>query len=194
MHDIEPHFRWREFYTAEADPRSPFYGRTYSEFEFAHRLYNYYLHPQWDSFGSATLYAKILFADYEEGYALIELIGEWNDALHNDIMLLKHNLIDPLMDEGIHKFAFFCENVFNFHASFDDDYYAEWAEEIEGKGGWAILLNTRCHVEEELRNGTLGYYLHFGEEYNGIPWRAQKPASLFAKIQHLLTNSIRRLR
>jgi hypothetical protein len=108
MHDIEPHFRWRELYTAEADPRSPFFGRTYSEFEFTHRLYNYYLHPQWDSFGSATLYAKILFADYEEGYVLIELIGEWNDTLHNDIMLLKRNLIDPLMVEGIYKFAFFC--------------------------------------------------------------------------------------
>jgi hypothetical protein len=194
MHDIEPHFRWRELYTAEADPRSPFFGRTYSEFEFTHLLYNYYLHPQWDSFGSATLYAKILFADYEEGCAFIELIGEWNDTLHNDIMLLKRNLIDPLMEEGIYKFAFFCDNLLNFHASFDDDYYAEWAEEIEEEGGWVMLLNTRPQVEEELRNGTLGYYLHFGEEYNDLPWRSQKPNLLFVMLQSLLTNSVRRLR
>ncbi len=26
---------------------------------------------------------KVLFADYEHGYSIIEFIGEWNDALHN---------------------------------------------------------------------------------------------------------------
>ncbi|HNL37891.1 MAG TPA: hypothetical protein PKH43_02120, partial [Saprospiraceae bacterium] len=92
MHNIEPFFRWRDFYTAEEDERSPFFGRTYSEFEFSHRLYNYYLHPQWDEFGSSTLYGKILYADYDEQYALIELIGEWNDTLHDDIMYLKRNV------------------------------------------------------------------------------------------------------
>ena len=78
MHDLEPHFRWRDQYIAAADKRSPFYGRTYNEFQYGLQLYNFYLHPQWDEFGSNTLYAKILFVDYDEGYALIELMGEWN--------------------------------------------------------------------------------------------------------------------
>ena len=76
MHDIEPYYRWRSHYVASEDPRSPFHGRVYSEFQFTEKIYNYYIHPQWDGFGSATLYLKILYVDYDEGYAMIELIGE----------------------------------------------------------------------------------------------------------------------
>ena len=78
MHDIEPYFKWRDWYTAEEDTRSPFYGREYSEFEFTHAVYNYLIHPQWDEFGSKTLYLKILYADYDEHFAIIEMLGEWN--------------------------------------------------------------------------------------------------------------------
>ncbi len=85
MHEIEPYFNWRHLYIADEDVKSPFYGRTYSEFEFTQTVYNFYIHPQWDDFGSSTLYIKILFADYETGFAIIEMIGEWNDAIENDI-------------------------------------------------------------------------------------------------------------
>ena len=89
MQDIEPFDNWRYLYTSEDDERSPFYRREYSEFEFTQTVYNYYIHPQWDEFGSATLYIKILMADYTEGYAIIEMLGEWNDAINNDIMTFK---------------------------------------------------------------------------------------------------------
>ena len=59
------------------------------------------IHPQWDNLGSTTLYMKVLFADYDEGYAIIELIGEWNDLLHNDVMLLKRNIVEHMMAQGI---------------------------------------------------------------------------------------------
>ena len=104
MHFVEPHFGWRGYYTAEDDPQSPFYGRVYSEFEFEHRIYNYVIHPQWDTIGSETLFIKILFIDYQDGYSIIELIGEWNDAIENDIMTLKRDIIDTLIHEGINKF------------------------------------------------------------------------------------------
>jgi len=58
-----------------------FFGRAYSEFEYSHTIYNYYIHPQWDDFGSRTLYLKVLIADYDERYAVIELMGELNDAI-----------------------------------------------------------------------------------------------------------------
>lgn len=193
MHDIEPHFRWRDIYVAEEDPHSPFYNRIYSEFEYTHRLYNFYLHPQWDAFGSSTLYCKILYADYEEGFALIELIGEWNDTLHNDIMELKRNVADPLMNQGIFKFVFFCENVLNFHASPDDDYYAEWAEEVQEEGGWIILVNTRQHVVEELMDAGLDRYIYFGETYNDIVWRTQKPLVVGQLFDALILAGVRRL-
>ncbi|HAD11849.1 MAG TPA: hypothetical protein DCF33_05350 [Saprospirales bacterium] len=193
MHDIEPHFRWREYYTAEEDSRSPFAGREYNEFEFTNKLYNFYLHPQWDSFGSATLYGKLLYVDYEEGYALIELIGEWNDTLHNDIMFLKRNVVDPLMDEGVFKFAFFCENVLNFHASLEDDYYAEWNEALLEMDGWAMLVNIRPQVEEELHSAHLDHYLFFGEAYNNIIWRNQKPAVVAQLLETILYGRIKRL-
>ncbi|MCS6929248.1 MAG: hypothetical protein NZM43_07110 [Saprospiraceae bacterium] len=192
MHDIEPYHRWRDLYVAAEDRRSPFYGRKYSERYFTNVLYNFYLHPQWDAFGSPTLYAKILYADYDEGYALIELIGEWNDTLHNDIMYLKREIADPLQREGIHKFVFFCENVLNFHAS-DEDYYAEWAEEVREEGGWVALLNTRRHVEEELIGAHLDNYIYFGEAYNAIPWRTQKPESVYETVGALINRTTRRL-
>ena len=30
-----------------------------------------------------------------------ELIGEWNDTLHNDIAILKRMVLEPMMDAGI---------------------------------------------------------------------------------------------
>lgn len=193
MHYIEPHYQWRDFYIASEDEQSPFYGRKYSEFEFTHSLYNFYIHPQWDEFGSSTLYGKILFVDYDEGFVLIELIGEWNDTLHNDIMYLKRNLVDHLFDKGVVKFVFFCDNVLNFHGSGDDDYYAEWSEEIMEEDGWIALLNTRQHVEEEMHDARLQLYAHFGEEYNDIYWRVQKPQFVYQMIDAMVHGRVKRL-
>ena len=95
MHEIEPYYKWRDDYVASEDEYSPFYATQYSEFEFDKQVYNYLLHPQWDSFGSNTLYIKVLFVDYERSYTIIEFIGEWNDAINNDIMLLKREIAGP---------------------------------------------------------------------------------------------------
>ena len=59
MHDIEPYFNWRHLYISADDEQSPFYGREYSEVEFTNSIYNFVIHPQWDDFGSETLYIKI---------------------------------------------------------------------------------------------------------------------------------------
>ena len=52
MHEIEPYYKWRDDYVASEDEYSPFYATQYSEFEYDKQVYNYLLHPQWDSFGS----------------------------------------------------------------------------------------------------------------------------------------------
>ena len=104
MHFIEPFYNWRGYYIASEDSASPFFGRDYSEFTFTDHIYNYVIHPQWDSIGSPTLYIKILFVDYEECFAIIEMIGEWNDAIENDIMTFKRDIIEPIMSHGINKF------------------------------------------------------------------------------------------
>jgi len=93
LQNIEPFDNWRYLYSSEEDERSPFYGRVYSEFEFTKTVYNYYIHPQWDEFGSSTLYIKVLLVDYSFNYAIIEMIGEWNDAIENDIMTLKRDVL-----------------------------------------------------------------------------------------------------
>lgn len=72
MHAIEPFFNWRHLYAAEEDERSPFHGTEHSEFEFNLAVYDHVIHPQWDAFGSSTLYLKVLYADYDEGYAILE--------------------------------------------------------------------------------------------------------------------------
>ncbi|MEO0006021.1 MAG: hypothetical protein RJA20_217 [Bacteroidota bacterium] len=192
MHNIEPHYQWRELYIAEEDRDSPFFGRKYSEFHFTHKLYNFYLHPQWDAFGSSTLYCKILFVDYDDQFALIELIGEWNDALHNDIMHLKRRVLEQLYEKGIVKFALFCDNVLNFHSA-EDDYYAELAEEVHEEGGWVVCINTRKHVMEEMQDARLQHYVHFGEEYNDMFWRSQKPLIVFQVIDAMVNGRVKRL-
>ncbi|TNE99166.1 MAG: hypothetical protein EP322_03700, partial [Bacteroidetes bacterium] len=144
MHSVEPYYHWRNLYIADEDENSPFYGREYSEFEFQNRVYNYLIHPQWDHIGSNTLYIKILYVDYEDGYAIIEFIGEWNDAIENDIMTLKRDILDEMIPMGVSKFIFIGENVLNFHAS-DDCYYEECIDDLED--GWIALINFHEHVE-----------------------------------------------
>src|SRR5690606_20089858 len=137
MHEIEPYYNWRDDYIASEDELSPFYGVIYSEFEYDKQIYNFLLHPQWDEFGSQTLYLKILYADYDTGFAVIELIGEWNDALYNDIMLLQREIIDMLIAEGIAKKLLMGENIINSRAS-DDSYNAERFQDVED--GWIVAV------------------------------------------------------
>jgi hypothetical protein len=192
LHDIEPHFGWRNKYRAEQDQYSPFYGRQYSEFGFSNRIYNYLIHPQWDEFGAETLYAKILFVDYEERYAIVELIGEWNDAVHNDIMHFKRFVIDQLLEHGIKFFILVMEGVLNFHGE-DTDYYEEWIDEISDLGGWVALVNVLGHVRQELDDTKLDQYLHYGDYLNDLTWRPQKPSRFFEAIEGLLQTETRRL-
>lgn len=187
MHTIEPYYNWRHIYIASEDPRSPFYGNIYSEFEFSNAVYNYLIHPQWDSFGSATLYLKILMADYEKKYAIIELIGEWNDCLYNDIKFLKENVIDILTGNGINKFILIGENILNFHYS-DDLYYQEWFDEIED--GWIACVNFRDHVIKEFEKGKIDYYLVFGEKLNQVLWRKSNPQQVFELVSDMMTRRL----
>src|SRR5690606_31933125 len=138
MHEIEPYFRWRDDYISSEDERSPFFNQEYSEFEFDKQVYNFLLHPQWDNFGSNTLYIKILYTDYDLGFSMIEIIGVWKDAIEIDIMLFKREVIYLMITEGINKFILIGENIVNFHAS-DDSYYEEWYEEVED--GWIAGVN-----------------------------------------------------
>jgi len=185
MHDLEPYFNWRHLYTAETDRKSPFFGKVYSEFEFSETIYNFYIHPQWDSFGSNTLYLKVIMADYIHQYAVIELIGEWNDAIGNDIMFLKRDLIDLLIAEGIYKFILIGENVLNFHYS-DNSYYEEWFEDIIEEGGWVVGMNFREHVIEEMIQGQLHHFIHLGNKYIEVNWRTLQPHHLMQLIEDRL--------
>ncbi len=183
MHEIEPYYKWRDDYVASEDARSPFYETQYNEFEFDKQVYNYLLHPQWDSFGSNTLYLKVLYADYDLGFTIIELIGEWNDAIDNDIMLLKREILELMMDEGINHFILLGENILNFHTS-DDSYYEEWFQEVED--GWIAGINFREHVLDEFKQSNIDYYINFGGGLENMNWRALKPVQLFQKVQEQL--------
>jgi hypothetical protein len=178
LHEIEPFYNWRHLYTAEEDENSPFYGREYSEFEYSNTIYNYYIHPQWDEFGSRTLYLKILFCDYEVGFCIIEFIGEWNDAIENDIMTLKRNVLEELIHKGISKFIFIGENILNFHYD-ATDYYEELIEEINELFGWMVILNLPIQTEQEWVRHPVKYYLQSMQLLN---WRNYKPNDLHNDI------------
>jgi hypothetical protein len=182
MHDIEPYYGWRDYYIASDDPSSIFFDRQYSEFEFTQKIYDHYIHPQWDSMDSQTLFLKILFVEYEEQYAIIELIGEWNDLLYNDIMLLKREVADHLIHHGINKFILIGENVLNFHAS-DDCYYEEWFEDVQDEEGWICLLNFRDHVLKDISAANIDHFFLTGGQLQEMNWRTYRPEVLFEKIR-----------
>jgi len=180
MHDIEPYYNWRHLYTAEEDEHSPFYGREHSEFEYSQTVYNYYIHPQWDDFGSRTLYLKLLYADYDLGFAIIELIGEWNDAIENDVMTLKSEVADRLIAKGIRKFILIGENVLNFHSS-DHLYYEEWMDDVADEGGWIVMLDLPEPSQQDFREAGIDEYV----ELISLPtWRTVLPQHLFAAIDN----------
>lgn len=192
MHDIEPFYKWREKYVADQDSDSPFYGREYDEFKFTNKIYNYFVHPQWDSFGSPTLYGKILFVEYEDRFACIELIGEWNDCITNDVMYLKREIIDPMLRFDIDKFVIFCDNVLNFHGS-DDSYYEEWYDDIKETNGWVCFVNTLDHVKIEMESNNIDHYVKLGEEYSDINWRALQPKPLLSFLEIKMELEIKKL-
>lgn len=182
MHFIEPFFNWRGYYIAEEDMQSPFFNREYSEFEFTETLYNFYVHPQWDNFGSPTLFIKILYVDYDKSYAIIEMLGEWNDLLTNDIMFLKRDVVDVLIENGITKFILIVEHVMNFHYS-DDCYYEEWFDDIDD--GWIALINPADHVYREMQQAHIDHYLVMGGDLDIVEWRTMKPFHFFNKIKEI---------
>ena len=182
MHDIEPYHLWRDQYIASEDQHSPFFGTEYDEFHFTNTIYNYYIHPQWDDFGSTTLYLKVLYVNYEQGVCIIELIGEWNDCLQNDIMHLKRNVIEPLEEKGITKYILIGDNVLNFHGS-DNCYYEEWYEDIIDSDGWICFINMLDHVVLEMEDVQIHHFVHLSKFFHLPDWRTLSPKSLFKKIE-----------
>lgn len=150
---------------------------------YSEAIYGYYIDPAWDYFGSETLYLKVLFVDYDLRYAVIEFIGEWNDTLYNDIMTLKRNFLELLLNEGINKFILIGESIFNFHGS-DDSYYEEWFDEVEE--GWIAAVNLPDFVQEELRKYHIDSYINIGGTLQIDNWRTLQPNRFFELIDKLI--------
>jgi len=189
VHTIEPYYNWRSYYVASEDPQSPFFDREYSEMYFTDHIYDHYIHPQWDNIGSPTLFLKILFVDYIDGFAVIEMMGEWNDCINNDIMILKRDIMECLMNEGVSQFILIGENVLNFHSS-DELYYEEWFDEVEEMGGWISMLNFRDHVIEDFQDADIDSFFVMGGQLNDLSWRTYTPMNLYRKISDVVMHRL----
>lgn len=191
MHSIEPYWKWRDIYNATADELSPFYGKTHSEFEFTDKIYNYLIHPQWDSFGSETLYIKQIYTNYKRGVVILEFIGEWNDCLNNDIMFLKRDIIDTMIENNIYKFILIGENILEFFADIED-YYEEWYDDIQQQHGYIAAINFKSHIINEMQDANLHHYIEFIgiDDDEPINWRQFKPIHLIEYIESLQTKML----
>ena len=180
LRDIEPFFGWLPWYNHEVDERSPFHDVEHNLFYYDRSINRIPAHPLWDDMGSESLLLKILFVDYQEGYAIIELFGEWNDLYENDFKILLENCLNCLIDYGVQKFIFICENV--FHAYLDaDDYYHAAYEELED--GWMTIVRARDCVKEELDQYGISQYFYFNDIIDELPWRKLKPFQLYHLIE-----------
>ena len=180
MHEIEPFYNWQKYYLPYEDTKSPFFEKEEIN-QYRNTVYSYYLHPDWDEIGSETLYLKVLMVNYSLKYAVIELIGEWNDTLHNDVMYLKRNIVDVFLKQGIKHFVLIGENLFQFHGG-EDDYYEEWFDEVEE--GWIALVNFHEHVIKEFEKIHLDSYFVMGGELEEEDWRTMQPYDFYMKISN----------
>ena len=133
---------------------------------------------------------KILYANYDLGFCVLEFLGEWNDCIENTISILKRNIVDLLIQEGINKFLVLGENVLNYHPS-DDLYYEEWADETAL--GWIVGLNFREHIQQEMSSSGVSRYLRLYPELQEMNWRKYRPDQLLDLIQAALPAEISRM-
>lgn len=196
MHDIEPYSNWIKYYNSSEDNRSPFFGKKYNFERYSDTIYGYYIDPAWDFMGSETLYIKILYTNYASGFTVIELFGEWNDAIYNDIMYLKRNILDELRAAGINKFILLGENVLNFHGS-DDSYYEEWFDEVEDTEGmvevgpgWIAAVSFPDFIQDELKKYHIDQYVNMGGTLQVSNWRTLHPLVFFDMIDGLIQRRI----
>lgn len=183
MHEIEPYYNWLKYYDPSRDERSPFFGKQYNYDVYSETIYGYYIDPAWDYMGSETLYLKILYTDYEAQYTVIEFIGEWNDAINNDVMELKRNVIEPLVKEGINKFILIGENIMNFHGS-DDCYYEEWFEDVED--GWIAAVSFPDFIQDEFKKYHIDHYINMGGTLQVDKWRTMLPHNFFEVVNGMI--------
>jgi len=186
MHEIEPYYNWLSLYDPAKDEQSPFHGKEYNYDVYSENIYGYYIDPAWDFMGSETLYMKLLFVDYEQGYVIMEFIGEWNDAINNDIMHLKRNIIDHMSGLGINQYILIGESVLNFHGS-DDSYYEEWFEDVDevnasGAHGWIAAVSFHDHVLDEMQNFNVDSYLNMGGTLQIAKWRTLSPQLFYQLV------------
>lgn len=185
-----PYERWNQYYNSSYDDRSPFAGKEYNYDLYSENIYGYYIDPAWDFMGSETLYIKLIFVDYDLGFAVIEMLGEWNDAINNDIMQFKRNILEHMMDFGISKFVLIGENIMDFHGS-DDCYYEEWFEEVDDArpelgGGWIAGVNFREHVENEMKRYNIDNYINMSGSLQLDKWRTLPPLKFYELINGLI--------
>jgi len=183
MHEIEPYYNWLQYYDPSLDDRLPFFGKEYNYELYSETVYGYYIDPAWDGIGSETLYVKVLYTDYTLNFVVIEFIGEWNDAINNDIMTMKRSLLEFLLKEGINKFILIGENILNFHGS-DDSYYEEWFDEAED--GWIAAVSFPQFIEEEFRKYNIDQYINIGGTLNIEQWRTMLPLNFFDAVNKLV--------
>jgi len=188
MHKIEPYSEWYQYYEVSEDELSPYYGKQYNYDLYSEQIYGYFIDPAWDYMGSETLYLKILYTDYEQGFTVIEFIGEWNDALNNDIMHLKRNIVEHMVRQGINKFILLGENVLNFHGS-DDCYYEEWFDELE-EAGWIAAVSFRDFVLEEMEKYNVDSFVTLGGTLQIGNWRTMHPLAFFKAVSHQVNRRI----
>ena len=98
-------------------------------------------------------------------------------------MLLKRNIIDLLLSEGINKFIMIGENLLNFHGS-DDSYYEEWLEEV--KEGWIACVSFPEFFRDEMAKYNLDTYLNMGRTLEIEKWRTLPPSTLYVLISGLI--------
>ncbi len=182
MQNILPTFSWQKYYNSSRDSKSPFFGlKPKSNYE--NEIYGYFIDPAWQYIGSETLYCNILMVNYDLKYAVIELFGEWNDALHNDIKWLKNTVLDTFIQNEITHFVLITENILQYHGSFSD-YYEELYEDTEE--GWLCILELPTFLETEFNKFKMQRYFHFGGSLNFSNWRTFKPNDLFSKLNVLV--------
>ena len=120
-----------------------------------------------------------------------EFIKNGNDCITNDIMFLKRDVADVLIEKA--SINSFCCVIMCQPFMVPDDCYEEWWDDIKDAGGWVCMVNSLIMWATEMKRTRLQYYTHFGAVFNDVNWHNKLPEMVFQEITGRLAHGQRYL-
>jgi len=70
----------------------------------------------------------------------------------------------------------------------------EWQEDASDEKGWICFINLLPHVQAEMEETQIQFYVNLGQQFNEVIWRPLKPNLVFNIVEKLIHSEVKQLR